>query len=466
MSETVTVRAPLGKTTVVKLKRVEQARAPKPKPALGRPTGGARARFSTWGAIPSVFTHLGASLGRAPRAGASDPTTDVVNVWLTDQFEASARPQPHEIRDYSDEMRRRALPPPEPIRYLYSDRELPGYGYPLSAVALVSGWNAALRLARVRAPDEQPDAARPDRFYGLQHNADYVHPQRSADEALADWDGLREQFENSTDLDALARWRRQRDQIERRKLESFDNESGRFAGRDMTLLADKLTPGLYSPSFTAGDQFYQWDPEDIAQYRTVMARGDRRQEMEGVSLATGGGTTTRLRCGLVPRRHEILFSWVAVYVNIILFTVPVYTVEQNIGVYYDILPLDWAFIGAEDDLRNAAAMSRRISRSQRYAVSLDQDLGSQSFSPYYVKLLAGRADGQWAVRAGDRNIGDPCAFLDAERGDGSTDRYEITRKTFIVGGERLNFSPLATGEVQPMSPDGQQVWPGLPYGNL
>lgn len=465
MPKRVSVRVRAGRRETVVVRPILPA--PTEAGQQGRVMRRGASPLPLWGEIAARFVHLGAYLGVRSRPGTLDPVSDLENLWGAVSYESEPFPTVEEVIRVNGDLRARAEPPDEPVTYLYSDRPLEGQGYPLGAVDLVSGYNAALGLARARRDDDPDDAPRPDALYALQHNAPYVARLRTATERLADVDALREMFERSGQL---ADWKDVRDRVERMKLEKFEAFSARLAGADMTLRAAGLAPGLYAPRFSAGDQFYAWDTEAGSLYRTERRDPAGNAHVGPAWMATGRRTSTRLIARLVPRRHRILFSWTSIYAVATVFTSPVLVAEAAIGTYSDILPLDWAYVGAEDDPRNNTSISNWIAQSRRFALVKQQDEGSQIFSPYIVKVLVGRQDGQWAVREGDMAIGDLCAVLDIDRGGyspdveedertGARDRYEVTRLTYHEGGRRLNMGLLyIPGAVDPYDPSGQSIW--------
>jgi hypothetical protein len=171
---------------------------------------------------------------------------------------------------------------------------------------------------------------------------------------------------------------------------------------------------------------------------------------------------------LVPRRHRIVFAFTAVYVVAILFTSPVYVTEPILGTYADLLPLDWAYVGAEDDSRNQTSMSRRIGDAPAYHLALRQAEAGQVFSPYFVKALVGFDDGQWAVREGDKQRGELAAVLDISHETTESERYEITRETYVASeGRRMNYGRLYTPAVRPYPESGFSTWSNsTQYGGL
>lgn len=472
MPESVDIRVRRGRKYKVRVAKVA------PEPVAAPPKGGfavvqgRRRRPQHLGEILVRFEHLGAALTTAARQGAHDQVTDLVNKWEALAFETGPFPDAVSVAEFRRRMLERAQPVTTPKRYLYSDRPLEGQGMPLGAVDITSGYNAVWSLARVRSVSDDPETPRPQKLFALQHNSDWVHAMRTPAEQLADWENLREiAFSDAPDL-----WEVGRRRIEALKLEKFEPYSGRLAQADLTLECKGLTQGLYVPSFIAGDQFYDWDSENQPLWETRRERPGLPDIIVPALISRGRAQGTRVMARLVPRRHEYLFAWTAVFSNIVLFLPPVFTTEVNIGVYSDILPLDWAFVGAEDDFRNSEAISRRIVRSNRYALALNQDVGSQVITLFFAKILDHRADGQWAVRAGNKTAGDLCAVLDIDRGGydparpdlgGRRDRHRITRKTTIQGGQRLSFGPFATQEVQPYDESGASVWANsLPFGSL
>lgn len=437
-------------------------------------------RKPLWQETTWRFEHLGAALLWAARSGTADPQNDLWNVWKAISFEAGPFPTTIEIIAYNADFRARAEPLDVPQTYLYSNRELPGQGLILGAVDITSGYNNVLTLSRERAVGESQISPRPVGTYALQHNAPWAARMRSPDEQLADWDDIRPMFEDQNDPSALARWQAAREKIQLLKLEKFEPYSARLSQADMTIRGTQLAPGIYCPSFVGNDQFYNWDTENTVDYATyrIPTVGTPSVDLTGPAVVqTGHRSATSVMAHLVPRRHEILFSWTAVYLAGTLFTAPVFITENNVGAYSNILPLDWSYVGAEDEFRNDVSMSNWIAQSRRYAVAAAQDLGSQVFSLYFFKILVARMDAQWCVREGRRTAGDLCAVLDCDHGRydpsdpdarlGGRVRYEISRKTTVEGGRRINFGALDTPDTIGYSEDGQSIWPGsIPFGGL
>jgi hypothetical protein len=466
MPKRVTVRVYAGRRERVVVRRVEPPPTPEPSraktPIWARPTA-----TPQMGTITARFEHLGALLSTTHRPGTADRAGDRLNTWAARTFETGPFPSFAEAVRENGEFLRVAAPLEPPPRYLYSDRPLDGQGMPLGATEATTGYGLTLGLAREREAGDAADSVRPDRLYALDHEEPHVRRMRSPSEALADWDALRDLFDRPDDPTALGRWEAAREVIARRQQEAWDFASSPFVGKEMTLKALGLAPGLYRPRFEGFDQFHSWDSERPDLYDTfrVPASGDRRAS--SVQLALGRRQSTAVTCRLVPRRHQILFAWTAVYLVAVLFTSPVYVTEINIGAYADILPLDWRAVSAENDGRNDVAMSRRILRSRRYAVAINQDLGSQSFSPYLIKILVARQDGQWAVRRGQMRAGELAGILDVDRGgyqrfaarsEGLRERYTIYRRTTVQGGQRLNYGRLMTDQVLPYNDRGISVW--------
>lgn len=481
MPDRVWVRTPAGRrSTVVVRPLVPGELAPTVGPGMlaRRPS----VPLPQYGEVSWRFEHLGAYLGVQSRPGTHDPVGDLWNLWGTRSFETLPFPLPDEIINMRNVFRALSEPLAEPLRYLYSDRALEGQGLPLGAVPIVSGYNAVLTLSRVpQAGANDPDKPRVVRNYALQHNAPWMGRLRSAEDRLADWDALRPTFETADDVErgALRRWQDRRDEIERMQQETFEPFSATLAGADMTLRATGLSPGLYVPRFVAGDQFFNWDAErpDLYECARILPNGVR--QIAPPYLTAGRRQTTRVTARLVPRRHEILFSWTSVYLVGFLFAPPVMIAENNVGAYADILPLDWSLPDGLEDARNDQIMANWIKTSRRYQVAKAQDYGSQIFSPYLVKILVSRDDGQWAVRRGEQAVGDLCVALDVDRGGydpslpearrrGRRDRYEFTRLTDDLGGEKFGQGRLLVGgEVNPYNEEGTPLWAvSMPYGGL
>jgi hypothetical protein len=466
MPDRISVPVRAGKVERVTVRRVKEPAAAKKHRTAAVPRG-RHAPAPTYGHLATRFEHLGARLTTSPRPGTADPAHDRRNGWEARTFEVGPFPSFAEAVRENGEFLKVAAPVEPPLAYLYSERPIDGQGMPLGAHEATTDYGLTFGLARVRDEGEDPGAPRPDRLYPLDHTLENARPMRSAAEALADWDALEPIFAASPDPGALARWRAGREVVERRQQETFDASSSRFAGRDMTLEAAELGPGLYVPRFNGVDQFHPWSAEDPALYDVgrVLPSGERRAA--AVHLAVGRRQSTAMTCRLVPRRHQYIFAWTAIYLAMVAFTVPVYITEINLGAYADILPLDWRAVSSENDGRNDVAMSNRILRSRRYAVAIRQDFGSQVFSPYYVKILVGRQDGQWAVRRGVMRAGELAAVLDVDRGgyqrfsapnEGQRERYTIYRKTTVQGGQRMNYGRLFTDQVYPYPDSGISVW--------
>lgn len=417
-----------------------------------------------YGEMFATLEHLGVALTTSPRGGAIDPVTDVVNRWVTLSYPASAFPSHAEAVAFSGEMRLRAEDA-TPVEYAYSRRRLPGQGMPLGANAITSGYNLVLQLER-RA--EEGTSGRVQDLYGIQHGAAWIDPMRSAAEVLADWDALEELFTDEDDHTVHEAWLAKRRELELRLLERFEPYSARVAQTDLTFRATRALPGLHCPSFIGYEQFHNWYPEDTVNYRSERLVGGRRER--GVPwLTRAPGTSTRMRCQLVPRRHRIIAAMTAIYAVSILFTSPFYVAEPILFTYADILPLDWAYPFSVDDPRNEEVMSRRIADSPAYHQAVRQARGAEVFSPFYVKVLIGFDDAQWAARTGDRQRGELTAILDisnAPREGEEPVRYEITRETHVEGGELMNRGAFFTNGVFGHS-KGESRWSNsVPWGGL
>jgi hypothetical protein len=343
--------------------------------------------------------------------------------------------------------------------YLWSGRRYRTRAVPFAHSSEVGGYNTVLYLDRRERDD--PEALDIRRTYAVAPNLAHVSRMRTIEEQLEDWEALRGAFATNT-----AEWERGRAQIKRLYREQFDaiSTARNRAQNDLYLRAIGTSPGLWAPSFIGGLVYYNWDPLDTTNYRTVLATSP---DADGKVpwMPVGEDQQTRLECFLAPRRFEIRIAWVSLFYIIVFFAPPILVAEANFTSYSDRLPLTFSWAGEGDSLVNDRAMSDWIAGSRAYATGLNEDVGSQVITPFYVKILAGRVDGIWTIHSANQREGDLAAVLDCTRGS-RTDRYLVTRRTTIQGGDVINWGALGTQEVIPHTRGTSQFALQYEYGPL
>lgn len=424
----------------------------------------------TQGVIAWRFYDNGAFISTKARRPDSS-ANDLVNTFVPVRMETGPTPTGGELARLRDEALRRAELPDTPHTYLYSDRPYYGEAVPLASTAEMSGYNLTMILRR--AANIQAGLEQLVRTFGLQAGAEWCRRQRDPAQALTDWDALEFVLGPSTNRTAHAEWKERRDKLERVLLEKFDAATEARAQKDMCFVTQGIPSGLWSNQFVGTDVFHSFDLGNAGQFRVTRATAPSGTHEE-VLLPMGEGCTTRVEAQLQPLRYRYLFRWTAVYVNIVFFAPPIISIEANNGIFMDRLPLDWQFPGTPESGLNLQSISGWIQQSSRYAIALQQDVGSQIISPYYYKILVGRVDGLWTIRQGDLIEDDLAAVLDVRRGeaaardplvaiadpnvkaevDRSTTRFHVFRRTRVNRNEVTDWGGLFTSEIIPMSPSG------------
>lgn len=325
-----------------------------------------------------------------------------------------------------------------PNAYLYSGRERYGELYRLGATDEVGGYNLVQRYRR--RPERDGDPSPRERTYALAPHARGVYPMRPAAEQLAAWDAI-EPPAGAPNRER-ARWERERARIRLLGYEKFSFYSEARAKADMTLAPPDLDAGQYCPAMASFQLYEKWDPLDPKFRSTRQAVPSGAEAIPW--LPVGKGVTTEVDAVLEPRRVRHLFRWTALYINIVLFAPPILSSEETTGNYTDRTPLDYSFNSTPDSGLNDAAISAWMSGSKAIQLAMANDLGSQVFSPYFVKILVGRVDARWTLREADLEAGTLCATLDVRRNGAPRDRYHIFRiVTEPRFSELIDFGPLS-----------------------
>lgn len=435
------------------------------------------------GAIAMRFYDGASAIGTKQRIFASDPA-DLVNFFYPVRMEGGPVPTLAEIAQLRDFALARATLPDTPSTYLYSDRPYYGTCAPVACTNEVSAYNLTLRFKR--AANRALGISQMVRDYAIQNNTDWCRPMRSPTDRLADWDALEPDYANDEfNRRKHAEWETQRGRFYRVTYEKFDAQTAPRAQRDLNFVSTTLSPGMWRPSFIGSEVFHSWDTTDASLYNVTTDGGPLGAYHETV-WPLGEGVSTRVDAFLQPRRYKFRFYWTAVYLNVFLWGTPIVSVEQNNGIFMDRLPFDWQYPANPESGLNLQSVSQWIQQSNRYALGLLQDVGSQIFSPYYYKILIARVDGLWTVRQGDLFAGELACAMDVRRGEAaardplmpitdektreevrrSTTRLNVFRKTRVNHNEVVDWGSLMTSEIVPMSPGGP-IYAGTPgYGPL
>lgn len=450
-TETITVRN--RRSYRVDISRlVEEVPEPSPR---GLPSGPNDSRRPRPGAIVGRLHDGGSTIATRTRAG--DPT-DLVNRYQAQHYESSPFPSISEI----DVVRRKLELQASygPVTYEHSGRESYGDMVPIAANEETDGVSMGLFLERRKFDVDDPQAKR---SYGVNSSAGWIHPMRTPAEQLADFEAT------AADIDpvqAAAHLRR----ITRLQYESFDADTRHRAQRDLAFVPNGLSAGMYCPSVSGGLVYSNADPMDTVNYHTT------REAYSGGPAAVpwmpvGDGVGTVFDMILEPKLVRIMFRWVSVFLVQVLFAPPTLVAEVNIGAYTDRLPLGLAYRDIPEQSINDTYMSNWIRESNRYAVALQQDVGSQQTSPYYIKILLYRLDGLWQYFRPGASVGDLAAMIDIRRGGHASrvDRYRVYRKTAVEGGEGAEgvqgYGSLGVaGEVIPHDKEGPTFTSGAEYG--
>ena len=451
---TVTVRA--RRRYRVQLERV---RFVAPSDAKQRPNGipASRPAPDPHGRIAVRLYDGGSDITTRPRRGSGDPN-DRVNRFQVIHYETGPTPSISETDTMRRLLEQQAERPSPPVTYEHSGREAYGRVAPLGATDETDGVAMACGFERRESRAGDPQAKQ---LFGVNSSASWIHRMRSPTEQLAAYD---ETAADYVGTEHYAQWLATRRQIERLQLEAFDGETRARAQRDLAVVP-RLLPGLWCPSFAGGLLYHTFDPLDRVNFHSTTAGPN---DMEAIPWAScGDRMSSTVHLFAQPRRPRIMFRWVAVYLNVVLFAPPILSTEVNLGAFADRLPMGFAFREEPEQTINDTVMSNWIRETQRYAVGLRQDLGSQVFSPYYLKLLLFRVDGLWQYFRAGANVGDLAGLLDVQRGQGGdSTRYRVYRKTAIAPGDTVEGygSFGVPGEVIPHNKVGPTFAGGPPYG--
>lgn len=439
--------------------------------------------YQPQGAIAMRFYDGGAQIGTELRRRYGTPE-DLVNIFYPVRMEGGPNPALSEIAKLRDEALARAVLPETARTYLYSNRPYYGTCPPVACTDEVSAYNMTVRFTK--AANRALGIGQMVRDYAIQNNTDWCRPMRPPTDRLADWDALEPDFANDEfNKRKHAEWLEQRSKFYGVTYEKFNVTTAPRAQKDLNFVSTGLGAGMWRPSFTGSEVYHGWDTTRADLYNVTTDTTPGAAYRETV-WPVGEGVSTRADVFLEPRRYRINFRWTAVYANFVLFAPIIISVEQNIGLFMDRLPLDWKYPSAPNAFINDPTMSQWIQQSNRYAVALLQDLGSQVFSPYFVKVLVARVDGVWTVRQGDLFKGDLAAAIDVRRGEAAardplvyvtderireevrmaTTRLNIFRKTQVNQNAVVDWGGLYTQEVIPMSPDGPIYEHTIPWGPL
>lgn len=411
-----------------------------------------KTRRDAFGSIVGRLHDGGSRITTLPRNGVD--TTDLVNRFTANHYETGPFPDISQVDVVRRELVARADLPP--VAYEHSGRMSRYNMTPIGATTETDGVAMGLYLERRKLLQSDPQAKR---SYGVASYAPWIHPMRSPLEQLASYD------DSAADLlDDSARAA-----IERLQLEGFDVETAGRAQRDLAFVPSGLSPGMYCPSFSGGSTYHSFDPLDTVNFHT-----SREASTAGAAaipwLPVGDGVASTFDLIAEPKLFRIQFTWVSVYLVIVLFAPPTLVIEVNLGSYSDRLPLGFAYAADPEQSVNDAVMSRWIRESNRYALALRQDLGRQVFSPYFIMILVGRVDGLWEAFSPAQNVGDLAGILDVQRGGFASrrDRHFIYRKTAIPGGGTVDdvvaYGSLGvSGEVSPHSKGAPTFSGGRPY---
>lgn len=435
--ETVVVRA--RRRYQVQLARVVAS----PEPATQRrplavvPPGPAREPFGR----PMLRLYDGGSrVTTRPRSASGDPN-DRVNRFEALHFETRPFPSVAEGDTMRRDLEAQAERPSPPLTYEHSGRPLYGQVAPLGATDETDG---VLMSCAFERRETRPGDPRARQSFGINSLASWTHRMRSPAEQLAAYDATESLFIGT---DSYATWRADRARIVRLALEGFDTPTLARAQADLAVVP-KLLPGSWCPSFTGGLIYHTFDPLDRVNFHATTV--DSPNGAEAIPwMPCGDRTSSTAHVFAQPKRPRIMFRWTAVYLNIVLFAPPILSIETNIGAFADRLPLGFAYREEPEQTINDQAMSAWIRETNRYAVALRQDLGSQVISRFYIKLLIQRVDGLWQYFRAGANVGDMAGLLDVERGNQST-RYRVFRRTAIAPGTTAEgYGSLGTQEVIP-----------------
>lgn len=406
------------------------------------------------GALVGRLHDGGSRITAEPRS--SDPT-DLVNRYTANHYEMGPFPDISQIDAVRRDLKDRA--DTDPVTYEHSGRRSYANMVPIAATEETDGVLMSLHLERRPFADSDPQARR---SYGVNRLASWIHSMRSPVEQLAQIDASLADYVGTPEYPEMIALRRQ---VERLQLEGFETETWNRAQQDLAFVPPGLAPGAYCPSFSGGAIYHSFDPLDTANFIT-----SRQATTVGAPatpwLTVGDGYGTVYDLILEPKLPQIRFTWVAVYVVIVLFAPPIITAEVNLGSYCDRLPLGFAFREEPEQSINDTVMSAWMRQSNRYALALRQDLGAQVFSRFFFKLLMNRVDGLWEYFTPALNAGDLAGIVDVRRGghDSRRDRYYVYRRTAVPGGVGFDgvegYGSLGVaGEVQPHT-KGQPTFAG------
>lgn len=404
--------------------RVEVSRLVDETPVTG-PRGFGTApngrRREQMGAIVGRLHDGGSRITAIPRR--SD-ATDKVNRYQANHYEAGPFPTISQIDVVRRELVARAET--DPVAYEHSGRLSYADMVPVQANDETDGVGMGLYLERRKVEESDPQAKR---SYGVVSYAPWIHPMRTPLEQLESFD-----LSASDLIDTSARAR-----IERLQLEGFDHETTNRAQRDLAFVPSGLSPGMYCPSFSGGAVYHSFDPLDTANFHTS-ATASTSGSPAVPWMPVGDGISTTFDLIAEPKLFRIQFTWVAVYINFVLFAPPILSIEINLGAYSDRLPLGFAYREEPEQSINDTTMSAWVRESNRYAIAVNQDLGAQVFSPYFIKILVNRVDGLWEFFRPALNRGDLAGIVDVRRGgfEGRRDRHFVYRKTAIPGGATVD----------------------------
>lgn len=381
-----------------------------------------RARRDQFGSIVGRLHDGGSRITTLPRRGTD--TSDLVNRFAANHYEAGPFPTISQIDVVRRDLVARADLPA--VAYEHSGRMSRYNMTPIGATTEMDGVAMGLYLERRKVVSSEPQAKL---SYGVASYAPWIHPMRSPLEQLADYD------DSAADLlDSSARAR-----IERLQLEGFDVETAGRAQRDLAFVPGGLSPGMYCPSFSGGAVYHSFDPLDTTNFH-CSTQASTSGPAVVPWMPVGDGVASTFDLIAEPKLFRIQFTWVSVYIVIVLFAPPTLVIEVNLGSYSDRLPLGFAYAADPEQSVNDAVMSRWIRESNRYALAINQDIGRQVFSPYFIMILVARVDGLWEFFSPQQNIGDLAGILDLQRGGfgARRDRHFVYRKTAIPGGATVD----------------------------
>lgn len=388
---------------------------------------------------------------RVDQAGRSE--NDQWNVLRTSHVETSINPTFNQLYTIQQALINTSTVNDD--KYLYSERPLYSHAWPMPATDEVTGYLLGFDFRSVVTPQLTSILTK---HLEVIHSASYVNKMRSGSQLVTDMANIAPFIDESS----AASFEAARNTAENVQLEQFDGLSAARLQKDLTLNA-RLQPGFWQIGVTCPYNYHPWNFWS-GDYKVTELPVSGAPSID-YKFPVGKMQSPDVRVFLVPQRQRILFQWYALYILVLPFASPILTFSGNTGTYEDRLPIDYRFTSTADTAVNDDAMSRWISESARYNLAIAQDRGLQFFSPWASLILVGRVEGRWTTRQSNLHAGDLAAIVDYHV-SGQVKRAYVWRTTDLIRSNTLiDFGPLFTDDVTPMSRSGVPAYNfSGPYG--